>query len=80
MTKTTDYSKGVMEITRLAREFNPRIGNYQEHFIIENFGFIVSLSNGSIKIPVDLAKHCEEEPATLTREMIKTVAESYWTN
>jgi hypothetical protein len=79
MIKSTDYSNGVMAITNLAREINPQIGNYQEHFFIENFGFIVRLSNGGIKIPSEVAKDYEVNPHTVTRAIVKEVAESYWT-
>ena len=80
MTKTTEYARGVIAITDLARELNPNIGSYREHFIIENFGFIVQLSNGGIKIPRELAQDHEANPHHITRENIKAVAESYWKN
>jgi hypothetical protein len=79
MNKTNDYSKGVMAITNMAKEVNPKIGSYREHFLIENFGFIVRLSNGGIKIPTEVAKNYETHPASLTKEIIQAVAESYWT-
>ena len=79
MNKTTDYSKAVMAITNLAKEVNPRIGSYREHFLIENFGFIVRLSNGGIKIPTEAAKNYETHPAGLTKEILKTIAGSFWT-
>ncbi len=79
MKKSTDYSKGVIAITNMAKEINPKIGSYQEHFLIENFGFIVRLSNGGIKIPSEAAKDYEANPQSITKEIIQAVAESYWT-
>lgn len=80
MTKTTEHTKGVMAITDLARGINANIGTYMEHFSIENFEYIVRLSNGGIKIAKELAKDFEIQPVRITRAGIKTVAESYWKN
>lgn len=80
MTSTTEYARGVIAITDMAREINPTIGSYREHFIIENFGFIVQLSNGGLKIPRALAQDYEMLPWTIAKEKIKAVAESYWRN
>jgi hypothetical protein len=78
MTTTTEYARGVIAITDLARQINPNIGSYKEHFIIENFGFIVQLSNGGIKIPRELAQEYELQPWNVAKNSIKAVAESYW--
>ena len=80
MKKSTEFTTGVINITNLAREVNPEIGSYQEHFSIENFGFIVLLSNGGVKISRELAHFCETLPGSVTKESIKVVAESYWRN
>ena len=80
MTKTTECVRGVIAITDLARELNPDIGSYKEHFIIENFGFVVQLSNGGIKIPRELARDYEVQPWNIAKDRIKAVTESYWKN
>jgi hypothetical protein len=78
MTSTTEYARGVIAITDMAREINPNIGSYKEHFIIENFGFIVMLSNGGIKIPRELAQDYEVQPWNFVKDRIRGVAASYW--
>ncbi len=80
MTKTTEYTRGVIAITDMARGINTNIGSYLEHFSIENFEFIVRLSNGGVKIARELAADYEMRPGRVTREGIKIVAESYWKN
>ena len=78
MNKTTEYTKAVIAITELARGINANIGRYQEHFSIENFGFIIRLTNGGIKMPREFVQEYEMHPSRVTREAVKVVAESYW--
>lgn len=80
MEKSKEYTTGIIIITNLARKLNPDIGLYLEHFHIENFGFIVRLSNGGIKISKDLAHYCEMLPDGIANDRIKLVAESFWKN
>ena len=56
MQKTTQYQRGVMGITNLARSINPEIGNYVEHYINEMFGISVKLSNGAINLSVEIVQ------------------------
>lgn len=80
MTKTTEQTRGVIAITELVREINPNIGTYEEHFSIENFEFIVRLSNGGIKIARELARDYEMDAGSIIRKAIEDVAASYWKN
>ena len=77
MTKTTQYQSSVMAVTSLARTFNPEIGDYQEHFINEDFGFSIRLSNGSINISLEVAQDYEAQPISLTRDRIERVVNSF---
>lgn len=55
MIKTTKNSSGVMGITSLSRNLNSEIGSYQEHYINENFGYTVRLTNGAINMSSEIA-------------------------
>lgn len=65
MQKTTQYQRGVMGITNLARSINPEIGNYVEHYINEMFGISVKLTNGAINMAVEIAQDFEANPNSI---------------
>lgn len=77
MTETTDYQNGVIAMTSLARIINPEIGAYQKHFINENFGFMVRLSNGAINMSVEVAQDYEAQPSSVTPDRIERVASTF---
>ena len=54
-----------MAVTSLARTLNPKIGDYQELFINEDFGFSIRLSNGSINISLEVAQDYEAQPSSV---------------
>jgi hypothetical protein len=65
MQKTTQYLRGVMGITNLARSINPEIGNYVEHYINEMFGISPKLSNGAITMQVEIVQDFEINPYSI---------------
>lgn len=77
MTKTDRNTNGVISVTGLAREINPEIGSYQEHYINESFGFSVRLSNGAINMSIEVAQDYEAQPSSVTPERIEKVANTY---
>ena len=77
MQKTTQYQRGVMGITNLARSINPEIGNYVEHYINEMFGISVKLSNGAINITVEIAQDFEANPNSIDSTRIENVSKSF---
>lgn len=77
MQKTTQYQRGVMGITNLARSINPEIGNYVEHYINEMFGISVKLSNGAINMTVEIAQDFEANPNSIDSTRIENVSKSF---
>ena len=77
MTKTDENRRGVMSVTSLARKINPKIGTYQEHYINDNFGFSVRLSNGIIEMSREVAQDYEALPNSVTSDRIERVARTY---
>lgn len=77
MQKTTQYQRGVMGITNLARSINPEIGNYVEHYINEMFGISVKLSNGAINITVEIAQDFEANPNSIDSTRIENVSKTF---
>jgi len=78
MEKTKENTIGVMGITSLARNVNPEIGSYQEHFINESFGYSVRLSNnGAIDMSREIAQDYESLPNSITNDRIEKVASTY---
>ncbi|MHA8061421.1 hypothetical protein PQG22_09110 [Aquirufa beregesia] len=77
MTKTDLYMSGVIGVTSLARTVNTEIGTYIEHFITDNFGFAVKLSNGVINMSIEIAQDFESQSSSATTERIKLVANTF---
>lgn len=77
MQKTTNNTSGVMGVLGLARQLNPVIGSYQEHYINEGFGYTVKVSNGGVRMSVEIAQDYEAMPSSVTLERVKPVADSF---
>lgn len=77
MQKTTLNINGVMGVTSLARIVNPLIGSYEEHYINENFGFSVRLSNGAINMSMEVAQDYEAQRSSVTPDRVQKVANTY---
>lgn len=80
MQKTTQYSGGVRGILTRARQYNPEIGNYVEHFINERFSFTIRLSNGRIEMPMEMAHDQETMPSSISEERIQNIAQRFQNN
>jgi len=77
MQETTQYQRGVMGITNLARSINPEIGYYVEHYINEMFGISVKLSNGAISMSVEIAQDFEAHPNSIDSTRIENVSKTF---
>jgi len=77
MERTTKNRSGVMALTSLARVVNSKIGDYQEHFINEDFGFSVRLSNGTIRMSIEVAEDYEAQPSSVTQDRINKIANTF---
>jgi hypothetical protein len=77
MTKTDKNRNGVIGVTNLARNVNPDIGYYQEHYINEGFGFSVRLSNGAINMSIEVAQDFEAHQSSVTPDRVEIVAKTF---
>lgn len=77
MIKTTKNSSGVMGITSLSRNLNSEIGSYQEHYINENFGYTVRLTNGAINMSSEIAEDYENQRNSITNDRIEKVVNTF---
>lgn len=77
MTKTDRNKRGVMDVTHQVSLIDKNIGSYKEHFINEDFGYTVKLSNGVIRISRKIAEDYEVQKGIVTPERIKKIAETY---
>jgi len=77
MHKSNSHTNGVKGITYLAQTINPEIGNYQEHFINDNYDLTVKLSNGEIDMSIEIAQDYEARPSSVTYDRYKTVADTF---
>ena len=77
MQNTTQYQRGVMGITNLARSINREIGNYVEHYINEMFGILVKLYNGAINMTVEIAQDFEANPNAIDSIRIENVSKTF---
>ena len=77
MVKTTANAAGVMGVTSLARTLNTQIGSYQEHYLNDDFGYSVRLSNGAIRMSREIAEDFETMKSSVTNDRVQKVAETY---
>lgn len=77
MTKTDEYQSGVVGVVSKAREINPAIGSYKEHFVNDAFRFAVRLSNGRVEMSIEVAQDFEAQPSSITHDRIAAVAASF---
>lgn len=77
MVKTDANTSGVTGVTSLARTLNSQIGSYQEHFLNEDFGYSVRLSNGAIRMSKEIAEDYETMPSSVTNDRVQRVAGTY---
>jgi hypothetical protein len=80
MEKTTENRNGINGVLNRARNYDSDIGNYQEHFINEQFNYTVRLSNGRIVIPMKMAQDQEVQPTSISEERIELVAKGFQNN
>lgn len=77
MKKTTTNTRGVIGILNEARVYNSAIGDYQEHFINERFGYTIRLSNGRIEMSREIADDYEVQPNSVSKDKIERVAQTF---
>jgi hypothetical protein len=77
MQKTTQYQKGVIGVTNLARVLNPEIGNYVEHYTNEMFDISVKLSNGGLSMTIEIAQDFEANPKSVDTSRIENIAKTF---
>ena len=70
MTKSTQYLNGILGLLNRAKAYNLAIGDYVEHFILQDSYFRVKLSNGWIDIPSEWAKDQEIMPISISEQDI----------
>lgn len=80
MQETTDNKDGIISIIERAQFYNLEIGYYVEHFINDNFKYVVRLSNGRIIIPLGMAQDQEVQPESISEDRIQNVAKSFENN
>lgn len=78
MQKTNNHLIGVVGVTVLARRINPEIGNYLEHYSIDDCHYKVHLSNnGILLVSHDTAEDFETDDPDIFDTRIEQVANSY---
>lgn len=75
--KPTDYKKGVREIVSRAREINPEIGTYQVHKPSGPDHFQITLSNGTLTLPRQVAYSQQEFPTRVSNEWVAEIANTF---
>lgn len=72
-----EYKKGVREIVSRAREVNPEIGDYQVHKPSGPDHFQITLSNGTLILPRQVAYSQQEFPTRVSAEWIAEIAHTF---
>lgn len=75
--KAALYKKGVQEIVSRAQEINPAIGAYLDHKPSGPDHFQITLSNGTLILPRQVAQHQQEFPANVSRDWVAEIANTF---
>ena len=76
MIRSANNINGIIGILAKARQINPNVGTYIEHFENEKFEYAVRLSNnGRVVIPFNWALDFERMPDYITDGQIKKIAD-----
>lgn len=74
---TNQYQDGVQKLVARIKRYNPEIGQYLSHSIAHDNEFIIQLTNGTLKLPPEVAHSQEEFPALVPEAWIMEMERSF---
>lgn len=75
--KTNPYKTGVLTIIARIKNYNPSIGEYVSHELTPDMEFLVQLTQGTLKLPPEVAHSQEIFPALVPEEWIREIEQSF---
>lgn len=77
---TSQYKTGVLNLIARIKNYNPEIGQYISHSLAHDKEFVIRLSNGTLKVPPEVAHSQEVFPALVPEAWIMEIERSYVKN
>lgn len=74
---TSQYKAGVLDIIARIKNYNPDIGSYISHAVDQDMEFVIQLTNGTLKLPPEVAHSQEVFPALVPESWIIEIERSY---
>ncbi len=74
---TSQYKTGVLTLIARIKNYNPELGQYISHAIAPDQEFIIQLTNGTLKLPPEVAHSQEVFPALVPESWIMEIGRSY---
>lgn len=74
---TSQYKTGVLKLISRIRNYHPEIGQYIFHSVAPDKEFIIQLTNGTLKVPPEVAHSQEVFPALVPEAWIMEIGKSY---
>jgi hypothetical protein len=74
---TNQYKTGVLRLIARIKNYNPEIGQYISHAIASDREFLIQLTNGTLKLPPEVAHSQEVFPALVPEAWIIEIEKSF---
>ena len=74
---TNQYKTGVLKLIARIKNYNPEIGQYISHSIAGDMEFIIQLTNGTMKLPPEVAHSQEVFPALVPEAWVIEIERSF---
>lgn len=78
--KTNPYKTGVLNIIARIKNYNPTVGEYVSHYMTSDMEFLIQLTNGSLKLPPEVAHSQEVFPALVPEAWIIEIEKTFVKN
>jgi hypothetical protein len=74
---TSQYKTGVLNLIARIKNYNSDIGQYISHSVAPDNEFVIQLTNGTLKVPPEVAHSQEAFPALVPEAWIVEIERSY---
>lgn len=74
---TSQYKTGVQDLIARIKNYNPEIGQYVSHSVAPDEEFLIQLTNGTLKLPPEVAHSQEVFPALVPEHWIVEIGKSF---
>lgn len=74
---TTQYKTGVLTLIARIKNYNTEVGQYISHSVAPDMEFVIQLTNGTLKLPPEVAHSQEVFPALVPESWVMEIEKSF---